>query len=57
MIMPNDKTRFFERDNNAGKIKGTRKRGRRNMRWIDSIIEAIGMGLQTLSCVVEQRIL
>ena len=28
-----------------GKIEGSRKRGRPNMRWIDSVKEAIGMSL------------
>ena len=32
-----------------GKVEGSRKRGRPNMRWIDSIKEAIGMSLQELN--------
>ena len=38
-----------------GKVEGSRKRGRPNMRWIDSIKEAIGMSLQKLSRAVEDR--
>ena len=40
-----------------GKVEGSRKRGRPNMRWIDSIKEAIGMSLQKLSRTVEYRTL
>ena len=40
-----------------GKVEGSTKRGRPNMRWIDSIKEAIGMSLQKLSRVVEDRAL
>ena len=40
-----------------GKVEGSRKRGRPNMRWIDSIEEAIGMSLQELSRAVEDRTL
>ena len=29
-----------------GKTEGSRKRGRKNMRWIHSIKEAIGMGAE-----------
>ena len=38
-----------------GRAEGSRKRGRPNMRWIDSIKEAIGMSLQELSRAVEDR--
>ena len=39
------------------KIEGSRKRGRPNIRWIDSIKEAIGMNLQELSWTTEDRTL
>ena len=39
------------------KVKGSRKRGRPNMRWIDSIKEAIHMSLWELSRAVEDRTL
>lgn len=37
------------------KTEGSRKRGRQNMRWINSIKEAIGMCLHELSRAVEDR--
>ena len=40
-----------------GKVEGSRKRGRANMRWIDPIKEAIGLSLQELSRAVEDRTL
>ena len=40
--MHHEKAGFFGKDNNAGKIDGSRKRGRPRMRWSDSIKEAIG---------------
>ena len=38
-----------------GKVEGSRKTGRPNMRWVNSIKEAIGMSLQELSRAVEDR--
>lgn len=38
-----------------GKIEGSRKRGRPNKRWTDSIEKAIGMSLQELSRAVENK--
>ena len=38
-----------------GKIEGSRKRGRPNMRWTDSIKEATGVSLQLLSRAVGDR--
>lgn len=40
-----------------GKIEGNRKEGRPNMRWSDSMKEAIGMRLHKLSRAVEDRTL
>lgn len=40
-----------------GKIRGSKKRERPNMRWIDYIKEAIGVSLQQLSRAVEDRTL
>lgn len=40
-----------------GKLESSRKRGRPNMRGIDSIKEAVGMSPQELSKVVEDRTL
>lgn len=38
------------------KIEGSRKRGRPNVRWIDSLKEAIGMSLQELSRAVDRTL-
>lgn len=38
-----------------GKTEGSKKRGRPNTRWIDSIKEARGASLQELSGAVEDR--
>lgn len=40
-----------------GKVAGNRKRGRQNIKWIDSIKEPRDMSLQTLSRAVEDRTL
>ena len=48
-----EKAGFFGNDNNAGKMEGSRRRGRPNMRQIDSIKESTGMmSLQELSRAV-----
>lgn len=44
----NDEAGFFGKENNAGQIEGSRKRGRLNMRLTDFIKETIGMSLQEL---------
>ena len=49
-----EKVGFLEKGNSAGK-NWTAGRGRQNMRWIDSIEEAIGMSLQDLRRVVKDR--
>ena len=49
------KQNSFEKTKLVGKIEGSRKRGRANMRWIDSVKESIGMSLQALSRTVEDR--
>lgn len=48
---------FFGKDNNAGKIEGSKKKGRPNRRWVDSIKRATNMILQALSRAVEDRTL
>lgn len=52
-----EKTGLFRKDNDAGKSRDSRKRGRANMRWIDSIKEAIGISLQKLHRAAEDRTL
>ena len=39
----------------VGKAEGSRKRGRPNRRWIDSLKEATSLSLQEQSRVVEDR--
>ena len=38
-----------------GKIEGKRRRGQRRVRWLDSIIDSIGMSLSKLWEVVKDR--
>ena len=38
-----------------GKMEGTRRRGRRRMGWLDSVLEVIGMSLAKLREAVEDR--
>ena len=35
---------LFEKPLMLGKIEGRRRRGRHRMRWLDSIIDSMGMG-------------
>ena len=38
----------FEKTLMLGKIEGRRRRGRRRMRWLDGIIDSMGMSLSKL---------
>ena len=46
-----------EKTTMLGKVEGSRKGGRPNRRWIDSIKKARGMSAQELSRAVEDRTL
>ena len=38
-----------------GKIEGRRRRGRERMRWLDNIINSMGMNLSKLQEIVKDR--
>uniref|UniRef100_A0A0K8S019 Uncharacterized protein n=1 Tax=Crotalus horridus TaxID=35024 RepID=A0A0K8S019_CROHD len=38
-----------------GKIEGNRRRGRQRMRWLDGVTEAVGLSLNGLQKMVEDR--
>ena len=38
-----------------GKIEGQRRRGRQRMRWLDSILDSMGMNLSKLQEIVKDR--
>ena len=48
---------LFGKENSARRIEGSRKRGRPNVLWIDSIKEAIDTSLQELNEAVEDKTL
>jgi len=47
--------RSLERDIMLGQVEGHRKQGKPRMRWLDSIKEAIGLGLEDLREAVQDR--
>ena len=38
-----------------GKIEGRRRRGRQRMRWLDGVIDSVGMSLSKLQEIVKNR--
>jgi len=47
--------RSLERDIMLGQVEGHRKQGKPRMRWLDSIKEATGLGLEDLRETVQDR--
>ena len=45
----------LEKTRMLGKIEGRRRRGRQRMRWLDGIINSVGMNLSKLRDIVEDR--
>ena len=49
------RTDSMEKTLMLGKIEGKRRRGWQRMRWLDSIIDSVGMSLRTLREIVKDR--
>ena len=49
--------RYLKKTITLGRVDGSRKRGRPNMRWIDPIKEVTGRSLQERNRAVEDRTL
>ena len=49
------RTDSLEKTLMLGKIEGKRRRGWQRMRWLDSIIDSVGMSLRTLREIVKDR--
>ena len=56
MLWPPDvKSDSLEETLMLGKIEGRRRRGQQRMRWLDSIIDSMGMSLSKLQEIVKDR--
>ena len=50
------RSQLFGKDpQNLGKIEGRRRRGRKRMRWLDGITDAVVMSLSKLREIVKDR--
>ena len=45
----------MEKTLNLGKTEGRRRRGQQRMRWLDGIIDSMGMTLSNLQEIVKDR--
>ena len=45
----------LEKTLNSGKLEGRRKRGQQRIRWLDGIIDSMGMNLSKLQEMVNDR--
>ena len=52
---PDAKSRLIGKDPYAGKIEGSRRRGRQRLRWLGSITDSMDMSLSKLREIVKGR--